>query len=576
MADKSVFDSEKILGDGLFALNRSKLVALAADICVLAFKERSANGYRGGIRPDNISIKDSIVAIGPAEKASKDDCSKAELEYISPEFFWSGKAGSQSDVYSVGLLLYAGICGKLPFVTNGSDDDRAQAFRKRMNGDKVKAPAGIGKKLGSIIEQATAFSAADRYENTLELAEELKALLVKADAEAMSKAAMNAFGKPESELSDVERMMIGIITDAALSDELADVPVEEVEEPEVEEAEEIVSEESDIEVEIEELPPEPEEPEEESIEVEIEELPPEPEEPEEESIEVEIEELPPEPEEPEEEDFVIKFDEVPSAEEAAEEPAKEAEPVAEAPVTEEIKPEEEEKPIEVPAFVNAPAKPASPAPAPAEEKKRPKSYIVIIGLCVILAIAAIIYNSVSDKTDANAKQTLPPITYITPEPTAEPKPEDTAEPVETDEPEATPEPEKVSSYQIFTENVSWDQAEQKCKDLGGHLVCINDEEEYNKICELLSTVSAKYVWIGCYRSSAGILTWTNGDDVDYYNWAYREPSLKDSYDGTAEDYIMLARQSDGTWKYNDSRMDPMADYARFYSGNIAYICEIVE
>lgn len=545
MADNPVFNPDNILGDGIYDLSRGKLVALAAEVCAIAFKERGANGYRGGIRPDNISIDESgAVAIGPAENPNKDECTKAELEFISPELFWSGKSSSQSDVYSVGLLLYAGIKGKLPFVKSGSDTDLAEAFRKRMNGDKIAAPAGVGKKLGDIIEQATAFSASDRFENTLQLATELKALLVKPDTDSVSKAAEDAFGKPESELSDVERMMLGIMTDAAISDDLAEVPVEEPDD-------------EDIEVEIEELPPEPEEEEVESIEVEIEELPPEPEEEEVESIEVEIEELP-------------------AASEPAEVPEAEV-PEIIIPEAEETKVEEEpeEKPIEVPAFVNTPAK--KKAPAHQAKKKRPKTYIVIIALCVVLAIAALIYNSVSDKNDAGVKQTLPPITYITPEPTETPEPVETDEPEETAKPEETPEPtEKVSTYQIFTENVSWDEAEQKCKDLGGHLVAINDEEEYNKICELLGTVSAKYVWIGCYRSSAGVMTWTNGEEIDYYNWAYREPSYKDSYDGTAEDYIMLARQSDGSWKYNDSRMDPMADYARYYSGNIAYICEIVE
>ena len=558
MADNPVFDPNNILGDGIYDLSRSKLVALAAEVCAVAFKERGANGYRGGIRPDNISIDESgAVAIGPAENPNKDECTKAELEFISPELFWSGKAGSQSDVYSVGLLLYAGIKGKLPFMKGGSLTDSAEAFRKRMNGDKIAAPAGVGKKLGAIIEQATAFSASDRVENTLELATELKALLVKPDTESVSKAAENAFGKPESALTEIERMMLGIMTDAAISDDLAEVPIEDPEE-------------EDIEVELEELPPEPEEEEVESIEVEIEELPPEPEEEEVESIEVEIEELPAVEEPTEAPETEIPVIEAPEAEAPAEEEVKAEE-------KEEVKVEEkpEEKPIEVPAFVNAPAK--NKAPAPKTEKKRPKTYIVIIALCAVLAIAAIIYNSVSDKNDANVKQTLPPITYITPEPTETPERTETDEPEETSKPEETPEPtEKVSTYQIFTENVSWDEAEQKCKDLGGHLVAINDEEEYNKVCELLGTVSAKYVWIGCYRSSAGIMTWTNGEEIDYYNWAYREPSYKDSYDGTAEDYIMLARQSDGSWKYNDSRMDPMADYARYYSGNIAYICEIVE
>ena len=562
MSENPVFNTDNILGDGLYSLNRGKLVALAIDLCGIAFKERGANGYRGGIRPDNISIDaDSNIAIGPAGEQDKDKCDKKELEYIAPEFFWSGKAGSQADVYAIGLLLYNGITGHLPFVTDGSDTDCAEAFRKRMNGDKIKVPASVGKKLKGIIEQATAFSATSRYENTLQLAEELRALLVKPQAEAVSKAAECAFGKTENELTEVEKMMLGIITTAALRDDLADIPLEEQEEDEDEE---------EIEVEIEELPPElEEEPEdEESIEVEIEELPHEiEEEPENlETLEVEIEELPPEaiP--------VEKIIEDVKAEEAAETIVEEAEKV------EAVAPEKAPSPIEVPAFMSSGVAASAPKTEPKQKKKRPKGFIVILALCAVLAIAAIIYNKTAAK-DADAQRTMPPITYITPEPSEEPEqseaPEETPEPTPTPTPTPTPEPEKKeSTYQAFTEDISWDAAEQKCKDMGGHLVSISNEEEFAKVCEILNGTNAKYAWVGCYRSSSGNLTWTSGDSIEYYVWAANEPSYTDGYDGAAEDYIMLVRQPDGSWKYNDSRINPVADYAYFYSGQVAYVCEI--
>ncbi len=561
MAENPVFDTENILGDGIFELSRSKLIALAVDLCAIAYKERGENAYRGGIRPDNISINaDNGIAIGPAENPNKENCSKEELEYMSPELFWSGKAGNSSDVYSIGMLLYTGISGKLPFVTDGSNDDCAEALRRRMNGEKIKLPSFVGKKLRRVVEKAIEFSAEERYENTLELASDLKSLLVKLNADDVSKAAMEAFGKPENELNDVEQMMLGIITSAATSDDLADVPVEEQE----------VSEE-DIEVEIEELPPEPEEPEDvESIEVEIEELPPEAEESE--SIETDVKELSPDAEQ-DNDPLLIPLETQPSVGDIMAE-------------LKSVKLDDGIEPIEVPEFVNAPKRTvptpeAKEAASHKEEKKRPKAFIVIIALCAILAIAAVIYNKISAKNGEGIFHVMPPVTYITPEPTA--APEETSEVAETSAPEKTPEPteapepsEKVSSYQVFTEDISWDAAEQKCTDMGGHLVAINDEEEFNKVCELLNGTNAKYAWVGCYRSSSGNFTWTNGDSIEYYNWAANEPSVRDAYDGTAEDFIMLVRQDDGSWKYNDSRMNPVADYSYYYSGRVAYVCEIAE
>ena len=143
----------------------------------------------------------------------------------------------------------------------------------------------------------------------------------------------------------------------------------------------------------------------------------------------------------------------------------------------------------------------------------------------------------------------------------------------TAKPEPTPTPTAAPTLEFFIEDVSWDTAEAKCREMGGHLVTIKDEADYQYVCNMLSDTSAKYVWIGCYRNSEGELTWTSGETVDYYNWAGGEPSKYDAYDGAHEDYVMLVRQYDGTWKYNDSRMDPLADYALYYSGNIAYICQ---
>ena len=43
---------------------------------------------------------------------------------MAPEVFWSGTLDASADVYSLGLLLYAGVSGgRLPFYP----DDRARA-----------------------------------------------------------------------------------------------------------------------------------------------------------------------------------------------------------------------------------------------------------------------------------------------------------------------------------------------------------------------------------------------------------------------------------------------------------------
>ena len=159
----------------------------------------------------------------------------------------------------------------------------------------------------------------------------------------------------------------------------------------------------------------------------------------------------------------------------------------------------------------------------------------------------------------------------TQQPSAEPSAVPSAEPAQTPEPSKAP---ADVQYMLYSEDVSWQTAEDNCRSLGGHLATIKNEADYDKICQLLADCTAQYVWIGAYRADDGQIKWVDGQSHDFYAWAQNEPSGIDSYDGAAENYIMLVKQQDGTWLYNDSREDPMAQYSSFYRGRLAYICQI--
>lgn len=60
---------------------------------------------------------------------------------MAPEVFWSGSLDASADVYSLGLLLYAGVMGgRLPFYPDDrapQPEDMAAALRRRMNGEAL-------------------------------------------------------------------------------------------------------------------------------------------------------------------------------------------------------------------------------------------------------------------------------------------------------------------------------------------------------------------------------------------------------------------------------------------------------
>ena len=208
MAEIHKFDSAHPLGAGIGRLGREELIRLALALCSAAAE--SEGGAHGCIHPMNISLTDG-PALGPKASHAPGDYSTDELEYMAPELFWDRELSSAADVYSIGLVLYAGVTGgRLPFFPCGpesiTNEQRAASLRRRLNGEAVAVPPVAGEKLGEVLKKTLAFDRAGRYENTAELAEDLRGCVGEGDA-----AAMAAFGKPESELSEVERTMAGII-----------------------------------------------------------------------------------------------------------------------------------------------------------------------------------------------------------------------------------------------------------------------------------------------------------------------------------------------------------------------------
>ena len=87
-----------------------------------------------------------------------------------------------------------------------TNEQRAAALRRRMNGEAAPVPTIAGEKLGAVLRKALAFEAGARYRDTIELSMALESCVGEGDA-----AARAIFGKSERELSEVERTMAAIL-----------------------------------------------------------------------------------------------------------------------------------------------------------------------------------------------------------------------------------------------------------------------------------------------------------------------------------------------------------------------------
>ena len=548
--DKHALDPACLLGDRLQTLSRAELTALAEALCrILA--ERGT--YHGGIRPDNISrAADGTVGLGAPARTDTKDWTTEELEFMAPEVFWSGTLDATADVYSLGLLLYAGVSGgRLPFYPDDRaplPEDQTDALRRRMNGEPLPPARKAGRGLAEIIARATQCKPDDRYATPAELC----AALEQYDAEQRRSVptAQEMFHKPEQELSEVERMMLAILTEEVAAPEPE--PETPAEEPAAEEtpAEEAAVEEPAAE----EVPAAPETAPTEAAPEKPEEAEPKP------------EETKPEPE---------------TAPEAKPEPEPEAKPQP-APEQKPAQPLPNKfRPEKQPAQPENPAKPQPkperkrPAPAKKPEAYRPapkkresdeqrQSHKAGILLTVLIICAAVLAVLLLRSLGVFG---TPTTAEATPTPTV---PVETVVPTETPTPTPTPKPEPT--YEVVTADVSWADAEAAAEAKGGHLVVIDSAEKWTRVAQLADESGLTYVWIGLHRTDSGELAWVR-DNVDpVYNWASGEPSVHDT-NGAAEDYVLITRTNSG-WYYNDCIGDPAGRYPQFYSGKIGYIIEI--
>ena len=563
--DKHALDPACLLGDRLQTLSRAELTALAETLCrILA--ERGT--YHGGIRPDNISrAADGTVGLGAPARTDTKDWTTEELEFMAPEVFWSGTRDASADVYSLGLLLYAGVSGgRLPFYPDdraAQPEDQAAALRRRMNGEPLPPARKAGRGLKEIIARATQCKPEDRYAAPAELC----AALEQYDAEQRRSVptAQEMFNKPEQELSDVERMMLAILTEEAAAPEPE--PETPAEEPAAEEtpAEEPAAEETPAEA-----PAAEEAPAEEAAveEPAAEEVPAAPET----ALAAEpAAEAAPEPEaesapEPKPEPEAGSAPEP----EAKPQPAPEQKPAR--PLPNKFRPEKQPARPETPARPQperkrpAPAKkpeayrPAPKKREPAEQRQSHKAAVLLTVLIICAAVLAVLLLRSLGVfgTPATAEATpTPTVSVATPAPTETPTP--------------TPTPKPEPTYEVVTADVSWADAEAAAEAKGGHLVVIDSAEKWTRVAQLADESGLTYVWIGLHRVDSK-LAWVR-DNVDpVYNWASGEPSVHDT-NGAAEDYVLITRTADG-WYYNDCIGDPAGRYPQFYSGKIGYIIEI--
>ena len=152
-------------------------IGIAMSLCDAIIYAVGRDRFHGGVRPDNISVRDSQVFLGGTLKHGVGEFTPQELEYMAPELFWDGIRSPAADVYSVGLVLYSLYnFGRLPFwpATGAiTPNARASGLQRRMSDEPLIPPERADAELAAVILRALAFRPEERWHDVTELRDAL-------------------------------------------------------------------------------------------------------------------------------------------------------------------------------------------------------------------------------------------------------------------------------------------------------------------------------------------------------------------------------------------------------------------
>ena len=116
-------------------------------------------------------------------------------------------------------------------------------------------------------------------------------------------------------------------------------------------------------------------------------------------------------------------------------------------------------------------------------------------------------------------------------------------------------------YMLYNDADTYDAAQQKCVERGGHLATITSAEENSFVYSYIVSIGTKNAYFGFTDAETeGTWKWVTGETSSYTNWHRGEPNSENS----REDYAMFYYKfADGTWNDGDFRG----------SAGKAYICE---
>ena len=182
------------------SFSRKEIIQIGISLCEALSVCAEHGILHRDIKPENLFVTENgqfkLGDFGIAkalDRTVSTYSSKGTFTYMAPEVFHGKPYDSRADLYSTGMILYKlANRNRDPFIDPEKQiithQDRETAMSRRMQGEKLPAPADADEKLAKVILKACEFNPKDRYETPDAMLRVLKELLPKNTS---------AAGKPE-------------------------------------------------------------------------------------------------------------------------------------------------------------------------------------------------------------------------------------------------------------------------------------------------------------------------------------------------------------------------------------------
>lgn len=126
-------------------------------------------------------------------------------------------------------------------------------------------------------------------------------------------------------------------------------------------------------------------------------------------------------------------------------------------------------------------------------------------------------------------------------------------------------------YKVYDFGMSWSEANNYCKSLGGHLVTITSSSENSFVYSIIKNNKKTVYWLGGYLD--GSWKWVTGEGFSYSRWGYYKPDNLTGEEIYLQMYrIVVNNNSASTW--NDERPNGDPEIESSYSlTNTGFVCE---